>query len=274
MDDSLRVALRGDRLLLCLALLHSRTPDVPGIAAACGYDAVYVDLEHTATSLETAAMLCAIAAGAGISALVRVPSHDPSAIARVLDGGAVGVIVPHVNSANEAHAVVEAVRFPPLGRRSIAGPNALTGYVPMTPAELTANLERNTVAAVMIETRRGAEQAGAIAAIAGLDLVLIGASDLTADMGIHGEYEHPAFQSAVDAVAEACAAHRVAWGVAGVASTTLLRRYRTAGLRFISAGTDVGLLTSAATARAQELRALTTDQAHPGFQPTPIGGNR
>ena len=77
-----------------LALLNARTPDVPAIAAAGGYDAVYVDLEHTSTSLETAAMLCASAIGAGISALVRVPSHDPSMIARVLDNGAVGVIVP------------------------------------------------------------------------------------------------------------------------------------------------------------------------------------
>ena len=95
---SLRDALRGDGLVLCLALLNSRTPDVPAIAAACGYDAVYVDLEHTSTSLETAAMLCASAIGAGISGLVRVPSHDPSVIARVLDNGAVGIIVPHVNS--------------------------------------------------------------------------------------------------------------------------------------------------------------------------------
>ena len=121
---SLREALRGDRLVLCLALLNSRTPDVPAIAAACGYDAVYVDLEHTSTSLETAAMLCASAAGAGIAGLVRVPSHDPSIIARVLDNGAVGIIVPHINSKAEAEAVVHAARFPPIGHRSISGPNA------------------------------------------------------------------------------------------------------------------------------------------------------
>src|SRR5271167_412788 len=127
---SLRDALRGDRLVLCLALLNSRTPEVPAIAAACGYDAVYVDLEHTSTSLETAAMLCAGAAGAGIAGLVRVPSHDPSIIARVLDNGAVGIIVPHVTSASEAKAVVDAARFPPLGHRSISGPNVVSGYDP------------------------------------------------------------------------------------------------------------------------------------------------
>lgn len=98
MTTALRDTLRAEALVLCLALLHARTPDVPAIAAACGYDAVYVDLEHTSTSLDTAQMLCASALGAGISGLVRVPSNDPSVIARVLDGGAVGVIVPHINS--------------------------------------------------------------------------------------------------------------------------------------------------------------------------------
>src|SRR5271168_4966374 len=95
MTTALRDALQGEALVLCLALLNARTPDVPAVAAACGYDAVYVDLEHTSTSLETAQMLCVSALGAGISGLVRVPSADPSVIARVLDCGAVGIIVPH-----------------------------------------------------------------------------------------------------------------------------------------------------------------------------------
>lgn len=118
MTTALRDALRAETLVLCLALLHARTPDVPAIAAACGYDAVYVDLEHTSTSLDTAQMLCASALGAGISGLVRVPSNDPSVIARVLDGGAVGVIVPHINSKKGAERVVQAARFP----RSATGP--------------------------------------------------------------------------------------------------------------------------------------------------------
>ena len=88
----MRDALRGESLVLCLALMNSRTPDVPAIAAASGYDAVYVDLEHTSTSLETAAMLCASATGAGIWALVRVSSQEPSLIARVLDMGATGIL--------------------------------------------------------------------------------------------------------------------------------------------------------------------------------------
>ncbi|MFV8316034.1 HpcH/HpaI aldolase family protein [Mycobacterium sp. 23] len=256
MQGSLRDALKGDGLVLCLALLNSRTPDVPAIAAACGYDAVYVDLEHTSASLETAAMLCASAVGAGISGLVRVASHDPSVIARVLDGGAVGIIVPHVNSVEEAQAVVDAARFPPSGHRSISGPNAVSGYGERTATELAGLLERHTVVAVMVETPEAVEACDSIAAVRGIDMILLGPSDLTAEMGIHGQYENDHFHRAVESVAAACRQHGVALGVAGIRSLDLLNRFVGLGLRFISAGTDVGMMTEAATARARALRAL------------------
>ncbi|BBX16166.1 aldolase [Mycolicibacterium duvalii] len=252
----MRDALRGDALVLCLALMNSRTPDVPAIAAAAGYDAIYVDLEHTSTSLETAAMLCAGAIGSGISALIRVPSHDRSLIARALDCGASGVIVPHVNSADEAQSIVDAARFPPVGHRSISGPNALSGFGARTAVELTEILERRTVVAVMVETPEAVRDIEAIAAVAGVDMVLVGVSDLTAEMGIHGHYENERFRDAVDSVAAACRAHGVALGVAGIKSLDLLKWLVGLGLRFISAGTDVGMMTEAATERALTLRRL------------------
>lgn len=256
MTGALREALRGDSLVLCLALQNARTPDVPAIAATCGYDAVYVDLEHTSTSLETAQLLCGSALAAGISGLVRVPSQDPSFIARVLDVGAVGVIVPHINSREQAQGVVDAARFPPVGHRSISGPNAVSGYVVQPASELIETLERRTVVAVMIETPQGVQAADSIAAVAGIDMILIGPSDLTAEMGIHGQYENDHFRHAVESVAAACRKHGVALGVAGIKSLDLLERYIGLGLRFISAGTDVGMMTEAATNRAQALRAL------------------
>jgi 2-keto-3-deoxy-L-rhamnonate aldolase RhmA len=248
--------LQGDSLVLCLALMNARTPDVPAIAAASGYDAVYVDLEHTSTSLETAAMLCASAIGAGISALVRLPSHDRSVIARVLDNGAAGIIVPHVNSAAEAKRVVDAARFPPIGHRSISGPSALSGYDPRSATELTEILEQRTVVAVMVETPDAVAASAGIAAVPGVDMILLGPSDLTAEMGIHGQYENVHFHRAVESVAAACRNHGVALGVAGIKSLDLLKRFADLGLRFISAGTDVGMMTEAATSRARALREL------------------
>lgn len=256
MQAALRDALRAGDLVVCLALLNSRTSDVPAIAAACGYDAVYVDLEHTSTSLETAALLCSSAIGAGIAGLVRVPSHDPSVIARVLDNGATGIIVPHVNSASEARAIVDAARFPPVGHRSISGPNAVSGYEPRPATKLTEVLEQRTVVSVMVETPQAVRACDDIAAVGGIDMILIGPSDLTAEMGIHGQYENEHFHIAVESVAAACRTHGVALGVAGIKSVDLLRRFADLGLQFISAGTDVGMMTEAATARAQALRGL------------------
>ncbi len=185
-----------------------------------------------------------------------MPSHDHSVIARVLDNGAVGIIVPHVNSRLEAQAVVDAARFPPLGHRSIAGPNAVSGYGPSSATELTAVLESRTVVAVMIETPEAVQDADAIAAVEGVDMILLGPSDLTAEMGIHGQYENERFHHAVESVAAACRSHGVALGVAGIKSLDLLNRFVGLGLRFISAGTDVGMMTEAATTRAQALRGL------------------
>lgn len=256
MTRTLRDALRGDALVLCLALQNSRTPDVPAVAAACGFDAVYVDLEHTSTSLETTQLLCTSALGAGISGLVRVPSHEASTIARVLDVGAVGIIVPHINSREEAIAVVRAARFPPAGQRSISGPNAVSGYTTRTAAQLVEAVEQRTVVALMIETMEGVEECDSIAAVDGIDMILIGPSDLTAEMGIHGQYENEHFHHAVESVAAACRRHGVALGVAGIKSLDLLKRFRGLGLQFISAGTDVGMMAEAAATRALALREL------------------
>lgn len=263
MTTALRDALRGQSLVLCLALLNSRTPDVPAVAAACGYDAVYVDLEHTSTSLESAQMLCMSALGAGISGLVRVPSHDASVIARVLDGAAVGIIAPHVNSKAEAEAIVDAARFPPIGHRSISGPNAVSGFQQRAPSQLVEVLERRTVVAVMVETPQAVDAAESIAAVEGVDMILLGPSDLTAEMGIHGEYENPHFHSAVESVAAACRSHGVALGMAGIRSVELLSRFVGLGLRFISAGTDIGMMTEAAAKRAEALRGLDPSPREP-----------
>lgn len=123
-------------------------------------------------------------------------------------------------------------------------------------------LERRTIVAVMIETPEAVEAADSIAAVDGVDMILIGPSDLTAEMGIHGQYENDHFHSAVESVAAACRRHGVALGIAGIKSVDLLNRFVGLGLRFISAGTDVGMMTEAASARAQALRGLQSHRDH------------
>jgi 4-hydroxy-2-oxoheptanedioate aldolase len=120
--------LAANELVLCMGVNQLRTPNIAMIAAACGFDAVYIDLEHNPTSLETAASVCVAALGMGITPIARVTSHDPHDATRILDCGAQGVMVPHVQNAAEAKAIVEASSTPP---KAIARPLAAARHSAM-----------------------------------------------------------------------------------------------------------------------------------------------
>ncbi len=253
---ALRDALRAGDLVVCLALLNSRTSDVPAIAAACGYDAVYVDLEHTSTSLETAALLCSSAIGAGIAGLVRVPSHDPSVIARVLDNGGDWNYCAACQFSQRG-AGDRGRRAVPSGGSQVDLRTQRRQWLRAPPGDETDRGARAAHGGVGDDRNppQAVRACDDIAAVGGIDMILIGPSDLTAEMGIHGQYENEHFHIAVESVAAACRTHGVALGVAGIKSVDLLRRFADLGLQFISAGTDVGMMTEAATARAQASRA-------------------
>lgn len=252
----MRARIDDGQVVLCMALSHSRTADVPWLAAAAGYDAVYVDLEHTATSLDTTSLLCTAAIGAGITPLVRVPAHDHQYLTRVLDIGAMGVIVPHVDTAAEAEHIVDACRFPPRGHRSVVGPNAANRFQPMAPRELLDFFDDQTTVAVMLETPRAIADADAIAAVEGVDMVMVGPHDLSAEMGILGQFRDDALLDALRTVAKACRAHDTVFGIAGIRDVELLTELVELGLRFVSAGTDAGFLSEAAAAQATRLRGI------------------
>ena len=257
---SLRDRIDAGQLVLCLALAQARTADIPMIAAASGFDAVYVDLEHTATSFETVSLLCTGAIAAGITPLVRVPSHDHDQLTRSLDVGAMGVIVPHVESRAEAEQIADACRFPPRGHRSVAGPNPSNRYRAAPQRELLDAFDAQTTVAVMLETPDAVARADEIASVPGIDMVMLGPHDLTAEMGILGDFRNPAFIDATHAAAQACRDHDVIFGIAGIRDQELLTDLVELGLRFVSAGTDVGFMAEAAGAQVSRLRSIPVEK--------------
>src|SRR6476620_8970148 len=128
--------LKANELVLCIGVNQLRTPNIAMIAAACGFDAVYIDLEHNPTSLETAAGVCVAALGMGITPIARVTSHDPHDATRILDCGAQGVMVPHVQNAAEAKAIGDACLYAPKGHRSAFGSGPQLGYAAIPQAEV------------------------------------------------------------------------------------------------------------------------------------------
>lgn len=249
--------LAAGELVLCLNLRLARSVDIAMVAKAGGYDALYVDMQHAPYSLETTATICAASLGIGITPLVRVPSHDAHWMSRVLDGGAQGVIVPDVENRAQAEAVVRHCRFPPVGRRSVMGLGPAQGYRALPLGEANERLNAETSVIIMLETAQGIENAKAIAAVPGIDVLLIGSGDLTTDYGIPGQVEHPRLRAAYEQVAKACRDHGKMLGVGGIRhNTTLQGELVRLGARFVIAGTDINYVLAGARADTQALRAI------------------
>jgi 2-keto-3-deoxy-L-rhamnonate aldolase RhmA len=153
-ENQAKRKLATGELVLCMGVNQMRTPNIAMIAGACGFDAVYIDLEHNPTSLETAAAICVAALGIGITPIARVSSRDSHDATRILDCGAQGVMVPHVSTVAEARAVVESCRYPPHGHRSASGSGPALGYSARPQGEINSYLNEQTLLIAMLETRR------------------------------------------------------------------------------------------------------------------------
>lgn len=255
--NAVRQKLEQGAVVLCMGLRQARSLDIVMMAAAAGFDSIYVDLEHSPLSLETTAMLCTGTPGLGLTPIVRVPSHAPDAISRVLDSGAQGVLVPHVNTADQARAVVSAARFPPVGKRSVMGSTPALGYRSMPLAQVIETLNRETLIIAMIETPQAVECAADIAAVDGIDMLLIGSNDLCTEMGIPGQLRDPRLIAAYERVAAACREHGKVLGVGGIRGDAELQtRLIGLGARFLIAGSDTSYLDAAMRKDVQTLRTL------------------
>lgn len=241
-----RERLAQGGLAIGMGVRAMRGIEVARVMKTAGYDFLFIDLEHGAMSVETASMISVAALDAGICPLVRVPHDELPLAARCLDGGALGIVRPHVDSAEEARAMVDAFRFPPVGHRSIGGAYPQFGFGPAPVDEVVSQLNEQTLLVAMIETPRAVEQAEAIAAVPGIDVLLMGTNDLCLEWGIPGQLESERIVSAIDTVVAACRKHGKWPGLGGVYGRELMKRYIGRGMRFVLAGNDISVLLSAA----------------------------
>lgn len=224
-----------------------RTVDIAAIAATAGFDSVYIDLEHSSFPLEAAGQICLACNSLGVTPLVRVPGIDPSFIARVMDSGAMGIIVPGVESADEARAAVRAVKHAPFGKRSLAGAAPQLNYRTLPPEQVIEELDRSSMVVAMIESQTGLDAADAIAAVAGIDVLLVGANDLSVELGVAGQVDHPLVHEAYLHVIDVCKARGKAIGVGGMGGRPdLIKRYLELGAGYVSTGNDISFLSAAA----------------------------
>jgi 2-keto-3-deoxy-L-rhamnonate aldolase RhmA len=222
-------------------LFESFSPGVAQIMKLAGCEYILYDMEHTGIGLETIKEQVAMCRGLGVAPMVRVPRGEYHFIARALDIGCHGVMVPMVNTADEARTVVEAMRYPPTGRRGAAFGFAHDDYEPGDPlAKMKAANARN-LAIVQIETEHGLANVEEIAAVPGVDVLWLGHFDLTNFLGIPGEFDNPIYKKAVKRIAAAGHKHKKGLGFMA-ADPVVAKSMRRSGYNMIASGTDMGIL--------------------------------
>lgn len=217
------------------------SPGVPQLMALSGASFVIYDMEHSGASIETLKTQVACCRGAGVTPLARPPVSDYHFMARLLDIGMKGVMVPMVESAAEAARIVEACRYPPAGRRGAAFGFAHDGYAPGAPADKIAAANAETLVIAQVETERGLAAVDEIAAVDGVDVIWIGQFDLTNFLGVPGQFDAPVYREACATIAAAARRHGKALG-AMAANPDWAADYRAEGFEMIAAGPDQAAL--------------------------------
>jgi 2-keto-3-deoxy-L-rhamnonate aldolase RhmA len=250
--------LARDELVLSMIVRLTRGIEIASIAQTAGFDSLYVDMEHNSFSLDTTGQICMACQATGIPALVRVPSLAPEAIARTLDAGALGIVAPHVHSAREAEEVVRAAKFSPIGERSLPGGMPQLRFRSFPAPETMAAMNDATAVVIMMESREALDDVEAIAAVEGVDLLLVGTNDLCRSLGIAGQFDHPAVKDAFARTIAACRRHGKHAGIGGLGSRPdLMHEIVGMGARFVSLGNDLTFLLNGCAAAAKAMRDAT-----------------
>jgi 4-hydroxy-2-oxoheptanedioate aldolase len=219
--------------------LSMTSPVATEIVAGAGFDWVLVDMEHSANDLAEVASHLRAAEGGTAEPVVRVPWNEPVIVKRILDVGARSLLLPFVQSAEEARRAVQATRYPPKGIRGVAGTTRANRYGRV--ADYVKRCEDEICVLVQVETRKAHAAIEEIAAVDGVDGIFIGPADLSADFGHPGQWQRPEIWTAI---MEAGARIKKAGKAAGFLSAREdeVRKVLEAGWNFVAVGADVGIL--------------------------------
>ena len=250
--------LRAGELSIGVGLRQARTVDVAKIMKTAGFDWLFIDMEHNSMDMDMAVQISVAAHETGITPIVRVPGYEHYHATRALDGGAQGIVVPHVDDATIAAQIASNCRYPPIGHRSITGALPQPNFQTHTLKDATETINRETLIVVMLETPTAIDNAEEIASVPGIDALLIGTNDLTLEMGIPGELDHANIVAAYERVITACEKHNKFPGMGGVYSPDIMQTYISIGARLILAGIDVSFLLESARQQASRVHGMLT----------------
>jgi 2-dehydro-3-deoxyglucarate aldolase/4-hydroxy-2-oxoheptanedioate aldolase len=250
--NHVRQAIKAGECVVGTMISEMRNPEVAHMLAAAGMDFLMVDTEHSSVGVESTQNIMRSARSAGLVPLARVTQNQYPFIARILDIGAMGIMVPRVDTAEEARHVVRCAKYPPLGERGFGARGVVTDYEPVSVREVVEWWNEHTLIIVQVESGKAVENLEAITRVPGVDVALIGPNDLSVSLGIPGEFTHPRFVEAVERTFEVCLRNGVSPAI-HISDVEAIKRYRDKGMRFLMVGSESRLLISAATDAVRQL---------------------
>src|SRR5262245_43037139 len=202
-DNRVKRILREGGLALGTYVGGIADPQIVELIGHAGFDAAFIDMEHTSFDLRDVQLMTMAAERVGITPIVRTPGFDPAFILRLLDMGVQGIQVPHIDGARAAREAVKAVRYTPLGDRGMAGASRASDYGKIAIKDHIERSNREITLAVMVEDLTALDEIDAIASTDGIDIVAVGPSDMSRALGVSGTADHPKLVDAVLRVAGA-----------------------------------------------------------------------
>ena len=229
------------------------TSGIGRLAAEAGAEFAVFDMEHTGWTVETIRMLISTTRCTDMAPLVRIPATEYHFVARVMDAGAMGIMVPMVETEEQAASIVQMAKYPPVGGRGAAFGVAHDDYTGGDIVEKIRQANSESLLIAQIETKRGVDNVDAIAAVEGIDVLWVGHFDLTNSLGIPGQFEHPEFKDALAKVLDACRRHKKVPGfmAGGISDGKALLDH---GFRMIAYGGDLWLYQAAVREGIESLK--------------------
>lgn len=224
------------------------------LLATTGLDFVIIEMEHSDFTIAEVGTLCLVAREAGLVPIVRPAGLSPHDYTRPLDAGAMGLLLPNIESAQALESILHATKFHPRGRRilNLRGPH--TDYLRLTrPAEQIQELNEQTLTVAMVESQRGLDQLDAICAVDGLDAVMVGPDDLSQDLGVPGDLQHPRMAEAIEHVIAVCDRHGVPWGFSAQ-DPAMAAKWIRRGIRWMPYANDAAALFNTFSNAASQLK--------------------
>ncbi len=252
-DNVMRKTLSEGKVVIGTMLQELRSPAIPLVLSDIGFDFLFIDMEHGAHTMETAADLIKITRLSGMTPLVRVPDLQYHFIARCLDAGAQGIMVPRVETREQVERIISYSKYPPSGERGCSINKGHNDYKSEGLVPFIEKANRENLVILQIERERAIKNLDELLSVEGVDIAILGPNDLAASYGVPNDLSSPILSDAFQKVVDTGKKYGVHTGM-HIGDADKLKEWMRKGMNVITFNTDLGFIKTAATAGLMKLK--------------------